>query len=62
MMASPPIHITAPPACRSAIGAGAQAGRGPVGRPGVPAPPYPSTRPVNVSTGMIRTRMMNRIG
>ena len=30
MIASPPIHITAPPECRSLSGLGAQDGRGPV--------------------------------
>src|SRR5258706_15641612 len=54
MRASPAIHIVAPPACRSAVAVPAQTGRAPAGRPGVPRLAYPSTRPVNVSTGMMR--------
>src|SRR6202167_1835620 len=54
MIPSPPTHITAPPACTSPSAVPAQAGRGPIGRPGALLFAPLRMRPVKVSTGMTR--------
>src|SRR5262249_60920380 len=60
MIAAPPIHMTAPPMCKSSTGDGPQE-RGSIGLNGNELS-EPSTTPVNASTGMAMNSRKSRSG